>query len=797
MAEKNAPVFIKEAAAPAPSRVGNQYEYLAEAERQGAAAQAATIKGLGSFALDAFKGYAEAQVEKASVHAARNLVNTDANYIGEDVKARISEVGVATGAIADLEKARDTYGESPDITNPQIKQFKEKIDAITGSQGSGALTPQEARLYVANEIKKWGAILPGYLDDFRKVAKNVTGVDNLDGVDIHTAFTLKKEDTARKRAAELREWQVKKVYEDVIKNPGWADKPAAALKEAERLVDASPEVQATSLNLQATQAVTNKTVAITEQKVAVGKQTLDDLTGMYNVYRTTDPQGNLGVAPATKRMYTEIAMAEQNFRLYNADGSVNVMALQANADKVMAEMGRIKNDFLSNVQKAHDNGIMRMRLSAGNVPQGELDKQITVLENNHRAWREANERKLNDTDHWLDTLKAISSANKERAETRQAYMQTAQALASLSGTDFVTKYFGATTQQGFVNQYPWAGGIADAINYNVRAGTGASYVTALHAEAAKAQPDANSPVGKDAVITKIGNGEVSLERGIAGKEDKTLTPQQKQDVLYYAQYADYARSPAQLDKLLQGGDEKKLAAHLGDPELAKNVIKTVSDRLLRSVSNPTTEGEAFRESFPTQANRDLATRTTTAAAKAVEFLVSLIPGSTSAQKRTDVPQVVVRPDGGYDFAVRVTGKMRGKDVDKVMAINPTPDQRKEAERQLDGIKARVSLYNKMNPNAPQLDFQTVINNMLTPPEPKGNLTEADKTIPTPKLSKKTEAQIAIAERRIKELEDEIGVLSEVKTTKAQAMVKNKTEEVTEARASLERIKAKLRPEQEG
>lgn len=151
-------------------------------------AKAGVIKFLGTTAVDAVKGAAEAKETSAIQGTLDKLEGSGKTAVAaqaklDDLQSPRFAQGVATqlGMLAD---------QSAGLEEPTlVKDYMADISRYADAQRAGIMNKTEVLTRIAATVKQYSAALPGWAADFRKEAAKLTGIDAVDSYQVHQALT--------------------------------------------------------------------------------------------------------------------------------------------------------------------------------------------------------------------------------------------------------------------------------------------------------------------------------------------------------------------------------------------------------------------------------------------------------------------------------------------------------------------------------------------------------------------------------------------------------------------------------
>lgn len=155
----------------------------AQATLVGAKAKADAISFLGTNALEAGKGYLQAEESKEI----------------QDVTDRLEGYGPTALAAEQQAKQAQEFLNAGKQANAVDPQFTADMQRLIDAQDNGVMTREEVLNRTSAIVKKYSAMAPGFAADFRKTAADMTGIERLDVYGIHKALTEK---SAREKQAE-------------------------------------------------------------------------------------------------------------------------------------------------------------------------------------------------------------------------------------------------------------------------------------------------------------------------------------------------------------------------------------------------------------------------------------------------------------------------------------------------------------------------------------------------------------------------------------------------------------------
>jgi hypothetical protein len=176
-----------------PSRAG---EHLTQAGALEGKAKAMDVQSdaqlglfLGTTAIEAGKGYLKSEESKE--------IKSDLDKL-EDFGDGAKAAAQVPQREANIVEAVGTFmGAAPN--SPEVGMMMADAKRHVEAAKQGILTKDEVITRVAATVKKYSAMMPGWASDFRKVAAELTGIANIETLQIHNALTQK---SAREKQAE-------------------------------------------------------------------------------------------------------------------------------------------------------------------------------------------------------------------------------------------------------------------------------------------------------------------------------------------------------------------------------------------------------------------------------------------------------------------------------------------------------------------------------------------------------------------------------------------------------------------
>ena len=168
----------------------------------GGAAKAKAISFLGTQAVEAVKGALEASEQK-DLKSDLSKLEGPGNQAQENLR----------NFTDDLASFSDNPPQQPELVDQFIGHAKDYIAA----QQQGVMSQSEVLTRMAATVKQYSAMAPGFASQFRKVAADLTGIDQVDTYQIHKALTT--ETDKAKQDAKIQEAQLQ-LDKNIAENMG-------------------------------------------------------------------------------------------------------------------------------------------------------------------------------------------------------------------------------------------------------------------------------------------------------------------------------------------------------------------------------------------------------------------------------------------------------------------------------------------------------------------------------------------------------------------------------------------------
>lgn len=156
-----------------------------EAKVLGAKGETGFLSTVGQIARGVVVGVGEAEIEEKTKEAIERYEDSPKITEGR-------EADIAVSAYDARQKELASPGDTP-AEDPSITELRKKAQAFRVAQDQGLLTRNEVLTRVEDVVKQWSARLPGLQSEFRKVAANETGINNIDIYRVHQSLTTESE----------------------------------------------------------------------------------------------------------------------------------------------------------------------------------------------------------------------------------------------------------------------------------------------------------------------------------------------------------------------------------------------------------------------------------------------------------------------------------------------------------------------------------------------------------------------------------------------------------------------------